>query len=186
MTKTFDRLRHNTSALTVFALSAFGCCALAATIAQAQTEPTTANPTPGPCGPLFSRLLAVATQNPANRIQAVWSTTYYANGVRYAGLSEVLLRAEGSDLVGEGERHRRFFEGDHATLEKVSLRFRQDTSVILSGQYGPYRATCSADRFAVLYTGDSVETFHFSAMTTAAKPPVEKPRPRPIPIYPYR
>lgn len=195
MTRTFKARARNTAALNALARCALGFCALAAaaTLAQAQsgtpppppTEPTTADPTPVPCGPLFRRLLAFATQDPANRIQAVWSTNYYANGVRFAGLSEVWLRAEGRDLVGEGQRERQFFEGDHATLEKVSLRFRYDTGVILSGQYGPYRATCSADRFAVLYTGDSVETFHFRippAMDVAEQK--KKPRPKPAPKPP--
>lgn len=44
-------------------------------------------------------------------------------------------------------------------IDPVALR------IIFNGQYGPYNMTCLDDKFAIVNTGDSIETFTFFKVT---------------------
>jgi hypothetical protein len=147
-------------------------CVEAGAQAAASPSPT---PATADCGLLYRRLFAYARQASSNRIFLVWTTNYYAHEVRYGGVSAFELRADANDLFGDGQRRRTLLAGAGAETENVSLRIRQDGQITLSGIYGPYRTTCSDNRFATARTGDSVETFHFFLPpATAGKPPKEK------------
>jgi hypothetical protein len=133
---------------------------LAAGTETSTPAPPPAGPAPVSCKQVFSRLHSYL-RDPARWIASVWTTNYFANGARYAGRTGIALRRQGRDLFGQSQRTRVFYGGAGAEVENVSFRIRADGKVMLSEIYGPYEPVCSADRFMVLYTGDSIEAFHF-------------------------
>ena len=91
-----------------------------------------------------------------HRVRVVWTTKYFANGTRFAGVSDLMLRAHGlRALIGEGRRVRTPFGGHHLASEPISLLVRWDSRVTFQAVYGPYTMTCSANKLAVAYTRDS-------------------------------
>lgn len=128
--------------------------------AGAETStPAPAGPAPTDCSQVLSRL-SNHLRDPARWVWVVWTTNYFANSVRYAGRTSFALRRQGRELFGQGQRTRFLYAGEGAPVEDVSFRIRAGR-VVLSEIYGPYQPVCSADRFMVLYTGDSIEAFHF-------------------------
>lgn len=137
----------------------FATC-LAAGTETSTPAPPPAGPEPVSCNQVFSRLRNYL-RDPARWIASVWTTNYHANGARYAGRTGIAVKRLGRDLFGQSQRTRVFYGGAGAEVEHVSFRIRADGKVMLSEIYGPYEPVCSADRFMVLYTGDSIEAFHF-------------------------
>lgn len=123
------------------------------------------------CGAVFARLRA------APSVSVWWTTNYFANGVRFMGVTAIELRLREGDLVGQGRRaqisppvgseatdilERRPTPARSATQpEIVTLRIRADGQIMLNDRYGPYKPVCWSDRFAGFHSGDSVETFNF-------------------------
>jgi hypothetical protein len=54
----------------------------------------------------------------------------------------------------------RVWENNYA--ETFSIEFYANGSVRFAGQYGPYPTTCYDNKFLIVNTGDSFETFTFS------------------------
>jgi len=134
--------------------------AIAISLGGAEAQPAAKKPVG--CGPLFSALLAYAEASPGNRIHVVWTTNHFAHETRFAGWSALWLAAQGKDLRGIGERKRMFFEGMGPGSEKAALLIRADHQIVFNDQLGPFQATCSGGRFAVVDSGDSIETLHFA------------------------
>ena len=124
------------------------------------------------CRTLFSELNRhLRSSSINNYVSVLWTTNYAAHGTLYAGRSLFLVRASRREIAGDGWRYRVFHKGSGTSPENVSLRIVSGGRFLLQGQYGPYAPTCFGDRFAVLDTGDSVETFLFRI------PPVGGPIP---------
>jgi hypothetical protein len=101
-----------------------------------------------------------------------WTTNYFANGIRFMGITAIELRARDADLVGQGRRfkftlgadgliERRLEASPGAGIETVTLRIRADGKIMFNDMYGPYTPVCWSDRFAGVHSGDSIETFNF-------------------------
>lgn len=122
------------------------------------------------CNALFQRVRELAP------IGVIWTTSYHAHGERFTGLTPLELRVRDSTLVAEGTRIR-----DHRTrpvlgppgrtlvgpsdaprYEGVTILIGPDNRILLQGIYGPYQPRCIGGRFAILETGDSIETFNFN------------------------
>lgn len=127
---------------------------------------------PAGCDKFFATLSAFAQASPGNRIHLVWTTNYFAHDTRFIGWSAIWLAAQGGDLSGIGQRQKTFFQGFGNGSEKASIRIRGDHQILLNEQDRPYRASCSGGRFAIIDSGDSIETFQFSvppAITASGK-----------------
>jgi hypothetical protein len=127
------------------------------------------------CDALFAQVRQLAP------ISMFWTTNYYAHAVRYMGVTAIDLKRQGPTLQGEGVRLRFFAENfssagpilerqtigsqpssAQAAREAVSVLIGADGRVMFQGIYGPYVPRCTGGRFAVVETGDSVETFNFN------------------------
>lgn len=73
----------------------------------------------------------------------------YSGGFLHLGTGAVILT---------GQTYRTW---DDSRIEDFSLEFYADGKVRFAGQYGPYPTTCYANKFLIVKTGDSFETFSF-------------------------
>jgi len=125
------------------------------------------------CNALFQRVRQLVP------IGVLWTTSYHARGERFTGVTPLELRLRGDSLVAEGTRFRNYqtqpvlrpTPGQRQTLigpsgrplhEHVTIEIRADGRIVFQGVYGPYQPRCSAERFAIVESGDSVEAFNFN------------------------
>lgn len=109
-------------------------------------------------------------------INVLWTTNYFVpeRKARFVAWHWLVLKRVGIpvppvELYGSGERNMKVvkFLGDSSSelydrAEQVSLRIRADGMIMLNDQYGPYDPTCTMNRFAIVNTKDSIETFNFN------------------------
>jgi hypothetical protein len=138
------------------------------------------------CNVLLSDL-ANHLKSPTGQVSLQHLTNYQANGQWWGGYTTVSLRLSrigrvgNEDLVGSGSRliSSRFINlggGGFGQSQPFSVRQPDPMSYVISirkvgiqtgtitfqGKYGPYDMTCLGDKFAIVNTGDSIETFTFS------------------------
>jgi hypothetical protein len=123
------------------------------------------------CRALLTDLSNYLNASLGNQVTVLHMTTYQANGLQFGGYTfGVLSRLPNGNLVGSSNRliSTRVVPGtgqpfDRNQPDPISYFINlQQTTILLSGQYGPYDLTCRANKFAIVDSGDSLETFTFT------------------------
>jgi hypothetical protein len=111
------------------------------------------------CEPLLNSFVTYLQQDPLYRfISVVHTTNYQANGYWGTAHSSGYLELTTSGPILSGEVYRVW---DTGYTETFPIEFYADGSVRFAGQYGPYPTTCEGNKFLIVNTGDSFETFTF-------------------------
>jgi hypothetical protein len=126
------------------------------------------------CDALFATLRDTAAKS-RNHIQVLWTTNYYAPGseTRFTGTTRLNLIWGHGDLAGSSVRRQMVFGNEVPAKpptersDNVILRLRADGRVMLNDRYGPFDPVCSQNKFAVVSSGDSIETFSFRPVDIA-------------------
>lgn len=120
-------------------------------------------------------------QFPPNEVAVLHMTNYQANQQWWGGYTETRLRrSQNGHLVGEGSRlisSRSIdlggggpFGGQSQPFsvrnpDPISYDINPQGKITFQGQYGPYEMTCLGNKFVIVNTGDSIETFTFTKST---------------------
>ena len=117
----------------------------------------------------------------SNTVTVIHMTNYQANNQWWGGYTQInLYRNNNGHLVGSGDR---LISSRGITLGAVNtfgyvqpfnvqqpdpMSYDIDPQarrITFQGQYGPYNMTCLDNKFAIVNTGDSIETFTFTKGT---------------------
>jgi hypothetical protein len=106
-------------------------------------------------------------------------TNYQAKGQWWGGWTQTSLRkSQNGHLVGTGSRlissrlinigGEGFGQSQPFNIkapDPISYDIDPQGKITFQGQYGPYQMTCLDNKFAIVNSGDSIETFTFSKST---------------------
>jgi hypothetical protein len=122
------------------------------------------------CRALLTDLSNYLSTSPNQQVNVIHMTNYQANRFHFGGYTFVQLqRLPNGNLVGSSNRllSTRY---DRKTGQLFDMKQPEpisyfidvaNTTILLSGQYGPYDMTCLGDKFAIVNSWDSLETFTF-------------------------
>lgn len=115
-----------------------------------------------PCKPLLDALHNYLTNN-SGYINFLQTTNYQRNIYSYQGYWAGAYAYGGLQLatggpILSGTASRTWSDG---RTDQFSIEFYADASVRFAGQYGPYPTTCYGNKFLIVNTWDSLETFTF-------------------------
>lgn len=118
------------------------------------------------CDALFAGLRGKAQENSRTYVLALWTTNYFVpeRDQRFMSKTEIVMRFQNGDLFGAQRRDQIVFAKDDKPkkgADDTSVRIRRDGKLMFSEQYGPYDPRCLHGKFALVHSGDSLETFSF-------------------------
>jgi hypothetical protein len=127
------------------------------------------------CQPLLSNL-SQHLQLPRGEVYMLHMTNYQANNQWWGGYADISLRrSNNGHLIAQGNRlissRTTTLGRGFGQLQPFSIRQPepitydidpQSGTITFLGQYGPYDMTCIGNKFAIVNTSDSLETFTFS------------------------
>lgn len=112
------------------------------------------------CKPLLNSFVTYLKGN-GNIISYIHTTNYQANGFWGTANSwgADLTPATGGPILSGTVNRTWHHDG---STQDFSIEFYANGSVRFAGQYGPYPTTCYGNKFLIVNTGDSFETFTFT------------------------